>query len=113
MYKIRNFHEGHSTVGEWKGSGRVVAGERHGMCESVFNTAGERHGMCESAFIIKASRSHSDTPHSVGLLRTINQPDAETFIKQHTTLTTDIQVSCGIRTRIRSKRTAADPHLRP
>jgi hypothetical protein len=44
-------------AGELQGSGRVVAGsrqgkawERHGMCESAFNTAGERHGMCESAF---------------------------------------------------------------
>jgi hypothetical protein len=51
MHKIRNFHEGHSTVGEWQGSGRVAAGERHGMCESAFITAWERHGMCESAFI--------------------------------------------------------------
>src|SRR5215468_6246747 len=25
-------------------NGRVVAGERHGMCESVFNTAWKRHG---------------------------------------------------------------------
>jgi hypothetical protein len=24
--------------------GRVVAGERHGMCESAFNTAGEQQG---------------------------------------------------------------------
>jgi hypothetical protein len=48
MHKIINFH-GHSTVGEWQGSGRVAAGERHGMCESAFKTAGERHGMCESA----------------------------------------------------------------
>jgi hypothetical protein len=30
MNKIRNFPEGHSTVGEWQGSGRAVAGERHG-----------------------------------------------------------------------------------
>jgi hypothetical protein len=30
------------TAGKWHGSGRVVAGERHGMCESAFNTAGER-----------------------------------------------------------------------
>jgi hypothetical protein len=29
MHKIRNFH-GHSTVGEWQGSGRVVAGLRQG-----------------------------------------------------------------------------------
>jgi hypothetical protein len=28
--------------------------------------------------IIEASRSHSDTPHSVGLLWTSDQPDAET-----------------------------------
>jgi hypothetical protein len=35
---------------------------------------------------IKASRSHSDTPHMVGLLWTSNQPDAETSLpdtKQH------------------------------
>jgi hypothetical protein len=61
MHKIRSFHEGHSTVGEWQGSGSTVAGsrkangmvtawERHGMCESVFSTAWERRGMCESAF---------------------------------------------------------------
>jgi hypothetical protein len=30
-------------------NGRVVAGERHGMRESAFNTAEERHGMCEPA----------------------------------------------------------------
>jgi hypothetical protein len=29
---------------EWHGSGRVVAGERHGMCESVFKAAGEEQG---------------------------------------------------------------------
>jgi hypothetical protein len=26
MHKIRNFHEGHSTFGEWQGSGRGKAG---------------------------------------------------------------------------------------
>jgi hypothetical protein len=31
MHKIRNFNEGHSNVGEWQGSGRVVAGERQGI----------------------------------------------------------------------------------
>jgi hypothetical protein len=30
MHKIKNFHEGHSIVGEWQGSGRVMAGKRHG-----------------------------------------------------------------------------------
>jgi len=39
--------------------------------------------------INKASRSHSDTPHTVGLLCTSDQPDAETSTWQHTTLTRD------------------------
>jgi len=38
--------------------------------------------------IIKDSRSHSDTPHSLGLLWTSDQPNAETSTRQHTTLTT-------------------------
>jgi hypothetical protein len=28
MHKIMDFHEGHSTVGEWQGSGRVAVRER-------------------------------------------------------------------------------------
>ena len=36
-----------------------------------------------------ASRSHADTPHSVGLLWSSDQPDAETSTWQHTTLTSD------------------------
>jgi hypothetical protein len=32
----------------------------------------------QGRLIIEASRSHSDTPHSVGLLWTSDQPDAET-----------------------------------
>jgi hypothetical protein len=43
------------------------------------------HGL----LIIVASRSHSDTPHSVGLLWTSEQPVAETSTWQHTTLTRD------------------------
>jgi hypothetical protein len=39
----------------------------------------------QGLFIIEASRSHSDTPHSVGLLCTSHQLDAETSIWQHTT----------------------------
>jgi len=37
--------------------------------------------------LIEASRSHSDTPHPVGLLRTSYRPTAETSTWQHTTLT--------------------------
>jgi len=43
----------------------------------------------QSLLIIKDSRSHSDTPHSLGLLWTIDQPDAETSTWQHTTPTRD------------------------
>ena len=39
--------------------------------------------------ILEASRSHSDTPHSVGILLTIDQPVSETFTWQNTKLATD------------------------
>jgi hypothetical protein len=41
----------------------------------------------QGLFIMEVSRSHSDTPQSVGLLWTGDQPDAETYTWQHTTLT--------------------------
>jgi hypothetical protein len=64
--------------------------------------------------IIENSRSHTDPPHSVGLLWTSDQPDEETATWQHTTLTGN-RNPCpgGIRTRNPSKRVAAEPHLRP
>jgi hypothetical protein len=38
----------------------------------------------QGLLIVEASRSHSDTPHSVGLLWTTDQPDAETSTcRQH------------------------------
>jgi hypothetical protein len=46
MHKVRNFHEGHSTVGERQGSCRVVGGPWQGRDRG---TAWECHGMCESA----------------------------------------------------------------
>jgi hypothetical protein len=33
----------------------------------------------QGLLIIEASRSHSDTPHSAGLLWTSDKPDAETY----------------------------------
>jgi hypothetical protein len=39
--------------------------------------------------IIEASRSHSDTPHLVGILWTSDRPDADTSTGQHTILTID------------------------
>ena len=54
-----------------------------------------------------------DTPQSVGLLWTGDQPDAETSTWQHTALTqTDIRAYSGIRTHNLSKRAAAEGRLR-
>jgi len=41
----------------------------------------------QDLFITEASPSHTNTLHSVGLLWTSDQPDAETSTSQHTTLT--------------------------
>jgi hypothetical protein len=59
----------------------------------------------QGLLIVEASRSHS-----VGLLWTSDQPDAETSTWQHTqhSQETDIHAPGGIRTRNPSKRAAAD-----
>jgi hypothetical protein len=62
--------------------------------------------------IVEASRSYSDTPHSVGLLWTSDQPDAETSIWQHS-YETNFYTLGGIGTRNPNKRAAANPRLRP
>jgi hypothetical protein len=63
---------------------------------------------------VEVSRSHSDAPHSVGLLWMRNRPFAENSARQHTTLTTDRHPSLSaIRNRNPSKRAATDPRLRP
>jgi hypothetical protein len=64
----------------------------------------------QGLLIIEASRSHSDTPYSVGLLWKSDQPDARPGNTQHSQ-ETDIHASGGIRTRNPSKRAAADPRL--
>jgi hypothetical protein len=70
--------------------------------------------VCQGLLIIEASRSHSDTPHSVGLLWTSDQPVTESSTWQNTTLVRDRQPCPGeIRTHNPSKRTAADPLPRP
>ena len=65
----------------------------------------------QGLLIVEATRSNSDTPHSVGLLWASDQTDAETSTLQHTQ-ETDIHTPGGIRTRNPNKRAAADPHLR-
>jgi hypothetical protein len=39
-------------------NGMVVAGERHGMCESVFKMAGKLHGVCELALSVLEFQGH-------------------------------------------------------
>jgi hypothetical protein len=69
---------------------------------------------CSRASSLSTLHDRTQTPHSVGLLWTSDQPDAETSTSHHTTLTTD-RHPCrgGIRTHGPSKRAAADPRLRP
>ena len=43
----------------------------------------------QGLLIIHTTQSHSDTPHSVGILWTSDKPDAETSTWQYTTLTRD------------------------
>ena len=69
--------------------------------------------MGQGLLIVEASRSLSDTPHSIGLLWTSDRPDAETSVWQHTTLTRNtIHTPGGIRTRNPSKLAAANPRLK-
>ena len=68
----------------------------------------------QGLLIVEVSWSHSDTPHSVGLLWTGDQPDAQTSTGQHATLTKYRHpCSTRIRTGNPSKWAAADPRLRP
>jgi len=50
-----------------------------------FSPMTQQHLAGQGLLIIGASRSHSNTPYSVGLLWTNDQPDAETSTLQHTT----------------------------
>jgi len=70
--------------------------------------------LASQGLIIEASRTHSDTQHSVRLLRTRYKPHANTSTWQRKhSQETDTDVPGGIRTRNPSKRVAADPRLRP
>jgi hypothetical protein len=55
----------------------------------LFFTMAQQPPVGQGLLIIEDSQSHSDTPHSAGLLWTSDQPDADTSTWQHTTLTTD------------------------
>jgi hypothetical protein len=68
----------------------------------------------QGLLIIEASRSTSDTPHSVGLFRTSDGPVAENSTLQHTqhSQQTDFHDPTGIRNHNLSRRGSADPRLR-
>jgi len=71
----------------------------------IYIICGATNPVGQSILIIEALRSHSDTPHSVGLLWTSDQPNS-TLVTRH------IHASRRIRTRNPSSRAAADPHIR-
>ena len=53
--------------------------------DNVILFLGATHLMGQGLLIIEASQSHLNAPHSVGILWTSDQPDAETTSLQHTT----------------------------
>jgi hypothetical protein len=63
----------------------------------------------EGLLIIEVSRSHSDTPHSVGLLWKSDRSVARNYLTTHNTH----MLPAGCAPEIPSKRTGADPRLRP
>jgi len=66
----------------------------------------------QALFIIEASRTHSDTPHSVWLPWASDRPDAETSTWQHKTLTRQRYDPGRIWTHSPKKRTPSNPRLR-
>jgi hypothetical protein len=80
-----------------------------------FFTTAQQPPVGQCPLIIEASRSHSDTPHSVGLLWTSDQPVAVRPLPDNTQYSqqTNIHARDGIRTHNPRKRAAADPLLRP
>jgi len=71
------------------------------------------HSGCR-VFIVASNHTqwHTNT-HSVGPLRTSDQPDAETSTWQDKTIKTDIHDPGGIRNPNPSKREAEDPRFKP
>jgi hypothetical protein len=83
-----SFGRSYSITGEWY---RPIRVETSIYCSRniSFRPMAQQPLVAQGLLIIEASRSHSDTPHSVGLLWTRDQPDADTPTGQHTTLTRD------------------------
>ena len=67
----------------------------------------------QGLFILETLQSHSDTPHSVGLLWTSDQPDAKASLPDNAQRSQDtyVHAASGIHIDNPSKRTAADPRF--
>ena len=93
----------------------ISAYGRYAVQCHFFFTMGQQPPIGQGLLIIEASQSHSDTPQSVGLLRTSDQLVAETSTctthSTHNRQTSMLPI--GIRTHNLSRRAAADPRLRP
>jgi len=74
----------------------------------------QRPLVCQGLPMVEASRSHLDTPHSVGLPWMSDRPFAGTFSRQHTTLIRD-RHSCTRRDSNPNpkKRATDNQHCRP
>jgi len=78
----------------------------------LFSPVSQQPLVGQDLLIIEASRSHSDTPHSVGLLWKSDRPAAGSLPDNALHLQqTGIHAPCGIRTRNPGKRVAAHPRL--
>jgi hypothetical protein len=78
----------------------------HFMINDIFVSVGQ------ALHIINVSRSQSDTPHSVGLLWTCDQPQAETWQSQQSQETDIHAPSAGFETKNSGKLLTAEPRLR-
>jgi hypothetical protein len=86
---------------------KLVAGQL-----KIFGGGAQRPPVCQGLLVIEASRSHSDTPRSVGLLWTSDQPDTEPSTHNTNNRQTSMPPG-GIRTHNPSQRADSDPRLRP
>ena len=81
-------------------------------CSPCIFWGAQQHLLGQNLLIIGAPRSHSDTPHLVGLLWARDQPDADNSDNTQHSQEKNIHAPGGIRTRNPSKRKATIPRLR-
>jgi len=83
----------HRAKNGWKFTGRITELDREGCQTGTLRSqyhpplTAQQPPVGQGYLNIEASRSHSDTPHSIGHLWTSDQPNADASTWQHTTLT--------------------------